>query len=142
MCEREIKFRGKRVNNGEWVYGDLWQPVRDNQKIAFILRQDNKYEVVPETVGQFTGLKDRNGVGDCENQPKDAYHKDICLYRDDSGHNQTGIIEWSETQARIYLEAIGGDDEGNQDGDLDRWFEVIGNIHDNPELLEAKNVSS
>jgi len=78
---------------------------------------------------QYTGLKDRNSI--------EAYHKDICKYKDYAGNNQIGVIEWADLSARFYIESVGGDDEGNQDGDLDREFEIIGNIHENPELLKG-----
>ena len=61
---REILFRGKRVGNGEWVYGSL---ITYADGVCFICCEDyipdvlNKYEVIPETVGQYVGLKDKNG---------------------------------------------------------------------------------
>lgn len=54
---REIKFRGKRLDNGEWLYGSL---VILNGRY-FIFDDANRHEVDPTTVGEFTGLKDRNG---------------------------------------------------------------------------------
>lgn len=84
---------------------------------------------------QFTGLKDKNG--------KEMFHLDICRYKDDSGTWQTGIIKdkgWLE----FYIEAIGGDDEGNQDQqlhpDYQKDYEVIGNIYKNPELITKETV--
>ena len=66
---RKIKFRGKRVNNGEWVYGFVAQneiyPYNGTNIKAYIWQipcVENLVEIIPETVGQYTGLKDRNGV--------------------------------------------------------------------------------
>ena len=70
---REIKFRGKRLDDGEWVYGylcELWTP--KGQELRFEIRGCSEYdslenpidffEVDPKTVGQFTGLLDKNGT--------------------------------------------------------------------------------
>jgi len=57
---RTIKFRGKRVDNGEWVYGDF---IRHPDGISIVNYKDESIDdVIPETVGQYTGLKDKNGV--------------------------------------------------------------------------------
>jgi uncharacterized phage protein (TIGR01671 family) len=62
MLTREIKFRGKRVDNGEWVYGYYY--MRETSQNAYIVLPISGivWNVIPESVGQYTGLKDSNGT--------------------------------------------------------------------------------
>lgn len=125
---REILFRGKRTDNGEWVHGNLVRGC--DEKYAYIVEFGNRelcrnyVNVNPDTVGQYTGLKDKNGTK--------IFEGDIGRRRDD-----IFLIDWSEEKAAfvmifydyiceiLYLEEMWDD------------AEVIGNIHDNPELLEV-----
>ncbi|MCM1228280.1 MAG: YopX family protein [Clostridium sp.] len=127
--EREILFRGKLKDNGEWFYGDLLK-YADTAQIWYKEEGYGKVNVIvnPETVGQYTGLTDRNGTrifeGDivnilCENE-------------------EIGVIKWDEDTARFIVSADGFC------ADFDNYygmeFEVIGNIHDNPEMIENERI--
>ncbi len=85
-------YRGKRIKNGEMVEGDLWQPVRQNLKLAFILRQDNKYEVHPESLAMETTVCDKNSKMIFGSIP-------INGKMSEGGDNtNNGIVKWSETE--------------------------------------------
>lgn len=122
---REIKFRGKRIDNGEWVYGDLLQPTEicDIYEIANCESIDGtRYEVIPETIGQFTGLYD--------NTKKEIYEGDIV--RKFNGIIGKVIYEHSE----FIIDVTNNKklDYGRLDL-IENFVEIIGNIYDNPELL-------
>lgn len=121
---REILFKGKRVDNGEWTEGYLFK----SWNKVFLLwgmtgDSPNMEEVIPETVGQYTGLCDKNG--------KKIFEGDILL----KGFEKV-LVKWNANQCRwgIYSNnyEICGFNESTQG-----YFEVIGNIYDNPELLEV-----
>lgn len=101
---REILFRGIRIDNGEWVYGDLVHMAHNgiNRIIDIGIREicSHPFEVNPETIGQFTGLLDKNGVK--------IFEGDIITYTDFRGNHTVkdskhdgyiqgwkGIIEWN-----------------------------------------------
>ena len=126
---REIKFRGKRVDNGEWVYGDLIHNAFDGYRIfPFGIKPDGSYpvEVIPETVEQFTGLHDKNG--------QELYEGDIL-----SQGTSRFIVKWDEKHAMYKCYFVGLDEHycNLSDDYIRDYFSVIGNIHENPELLEV-----
>jgi uncharacterized phage protein (TIGR01671 family) len=136
MKMREILFRGKRKDNGGMVFGDLSQ--HKNGKV-FIKSGSatHSYEVDPDTVGQFTGLTDKNGKKIFEG---DIVHilgnQDV---EDWKGVNYNALIAFLDGG----FCAIDGtiDDHAFRRYALARMdfdLEVIGNIHDNPELLEGE----
>lgn len=128
MAVREVIFRAKRKDNGEWVYG---VPLKEgySQEVEMLwyeyssLAYTERVQVLPETVGQFVGLTDKNG--------KKIWEGDIVRWDGD----EISIIRYCEGVYRLC------NAEGYYGVSLHNHFsyvEVIGNIHDNPELLEVK----
>lgn len=121
---REILFRGKRVDNGEWVegyYSPVNIPITGNMGHFINVGGYRAVEIDPETVSQFTGLEDKLGTK--------IFEGDVI---DDLGVEYIVVFDSDYAQFR---------------GKFDGWnaeishiasrCEVIGNIHDNPELLEV-----
>lgn len=122
---REILFRGKeKGSGGAWVFGDLFHSKKPD--LVFISNYDNddykEYNVIPETVGQYTGLEDRHGAKIIEG--------DIVEYKDEYGQ-----ITYHESEAMFMIEF----DTWLTDFDhiTNNDIEKVGNIHDDPELLEG-----
>ena len=135
---REIKFRGKRIDDGEWVVGCLIRYSEEKSIIVVDLIEGEEPWVLAETVGQYTGLKDKNG--------KEIYEGDIV----DNGHtvvysssayqfHHIGIVKFDVKQGCLVIH--------NTDGNTKRItaktvqinkIKVLGNIYDNPELLKVQ----
>ena len=121
---REILFRGKRIDNGEWVYGMLFEITDAHDPfIMFKNRHGFSEQVSRETVGQYTGLKDRKG--------KRIFEGDILKVYD----GKVGVVVYDARNAGYGL-------KGHGDGCClcvsEVWErEVIGNIHDDPKLMEG-----
>ena len=129
---REILFRGKRIDNGEFVIGFYVQHGNAAHYILDVRHggyEDTKgeffvprwYAVVPETVGQYTGLTDKNG--------KKIFEGDIVV-----AEGYVYVCQWNECNIEFGL--------ANEVESFGLCYvypdvEVIGNIHDNPELLEG-----
>ena len=130
---REIKFRGKAVDNGEWVYGGyVHDIVNDSHRIIVANGMTVEYIAVdPETVGQFTGLPDKN--------EDEIYGGDIVKgYAPDSDKDEkfdAMVVEYVEdgfalvrpNPLRLYFHDLSS-------CTLNKSIEIIGNKHDNPEL--------
>ena len=165
MAIREVIFRGKRADSGEWIEGDVLQTRYHSGHIEYqIMPQtpvSSAYPVLPETVGQYTGLTDRNG--------KKIFEGDRIIYRhqckklipcDDATQeeklrygidNDSGLgLAYRPTRTIRYKGYVTIDNLCGLDlnlGNRCQWWrckkgeqlmavEVIGNIHDNPELME------
>lgn len=134
---RTIKFRGQKTTNGIWVYGSL---VYSNDLDAAIYYQVGNGSVKsmewvyvkPDTIGQFTGLYDKNGKGiyegDIISSKENPQIKHLIFYNEKQGKFMAGFYG----NTSIYAFGVCGVDNT-------AWMaekEVIGNIHDNPKLLE------
>lgn len=125
---RETKFRGL-TDDGDWLVG--YFTTYDGVSYIKAIDRNQRFgcgiDVLPETVGEYTGLKDRNGV--------EIYESDIVrfsehYYGDTRVKESIELIKWNVCQWNDSL-WVGYYNHPE-------WCEVIGNIHENPELLEAK----
>lgn len=165
---RQYKFRGKRVDNGQWVYGclvnNLWvkseltdKPGQPTCEIIALpdgyydswehIIENYIFEVIPETVGQFTGMQDKNGREIYEWDAVQVYFYDSYknytyqfekaqAWKDGKYHDDIKVVKFFSGSFVIWSDLI-------QDyrcfANLARpgeCLEVIGNIHDNPELIK------
>ena len=131
---REIRFRGKRIDNGEWVTGCLKHVYRNDfpPEITSWTDAEGGYyrtdPVNPDTVGQYTGMKDING--------KDIYEGDVLNMRSHWGRYvgfDDGAFVAIQTNK---VQRINHRPYRLNQEDIDDGWLVTGNIHDNPELLE------
>ena len=153
---REILFRGKRVDNGEWVEGYLSKRRDLDGKLKHCIDFEEKGVmcssiVIPETVGQYTGLDDRNGdkvfEGDIvkityndrltrrlEKEDYESYMKEFCLVEQVVFYKGAFCSKVEIENMPLYR-PLGFDLYAKS---MLKELEVIGNIHDNPELLEVE----
>jgi hypothetical protein len=145
--KREIIFRGKSIGTGEWLYGNVQIPSKPG--IGYFMWDEELYQkaVYPETIGQYTGLKDKN--------EKKIFEGDIVRFQVPDGTIRHFVIEWADEDRilkplsdfvpdgspirisgwcfnwrgyRLYPTVI----DGVPDNEV---MEIVGNVHDNPELI-------
>lgn len=120
---REILFRAKSVTTGGWFFVNIIHGV-DAKKYMGLIWED--YQIIPETIGQYTGLKDSNGTKIFEGDIVTAKFKSNgARFNFEIRYNfKKGIYEFHNRCIGVLFDHI-------------RSLRVIGNIHDNPELLEV-----
>ena len=158
MENRDIKFRGKRKDNGEWVYGCIGYGF--SQQVEYIMPKmffgtrdygevdkDGKMiledtiaiggfiPIIPASVGQYTGLKDKNGV--------DVYHKTIGFMKNfgcniviDFHLGAFGYWDGNEDKTYRQFHSIATHNSIRIENGVMLDFEIIGNTFDNPELIK------
>ena len=136
---REISFRGKRIDNGQWVYGGFYKEPTNDIKSGFsyivtssLTFAGNAHAVIPETVGQFTGLTDKHG--------NKIFEGDVLQGDDieDDVYYVVRIGQSDENRYECFLDFNGDNQCWLPFIDSFNRMKIIGNIHDNPELLGGK----
>lgn len=130
---REIEFRGKSVISGKWVYGWL-NATKESLKNDYywIDVDEDSYQVDPETIGQYTGLKDKNGKKIFEGDILKVVPKERAI--DNQDHYDYIVFSngcFCMANALMFGELTYGCD-----------YDVVGNIYDNKELLEEEDAKN
>ena len=136
---REYEFRGKDITSGEWVFGYYWVSTapQDGNKRHHIIQADGlMFDVVPESVGMFTGMKAKDGgkifEGDFVLYGIHEKKKYLVVYLEvDAGFFLSEKTDWNPCDTRA--NPLGGKNN--------YYLKIIGNLTDSPNLLEEANAS-
>lgn len=137
---REILFRGKDALVDEWLYGDLIQSTIENDEgdeegVKFIVpfAETSTREILPETIGQFTGCRDKNGTKIFEGD----IVRHIQKYEISGEVESTAVIIWNEAYSCWSVKYLNGRVTVFLGCEHSK-IEVISNVYDNPELLKGE----
>lgn len=120
---RTIKFRGKRIDNDGWVYGDLLTNNPTPQILAFY----GQYLVDEDTIGQYTGLLDKND--------KEIFEGDILEIADE----MYAKVVWNKEKASFEYEYLHSTQIANAFYEFNMpYLSIVGNIYDNKELMKGE----
>lgn len=138
---REILFRGKTKDKEKWVYGAYIKDESPDSDGDILIVDQTKYYVfkqnwletecvdivIPETVGQYTGLIDKNG--------KKIFEGDILSFEDSMGNSEYCVVEYGNFNCNFCDGVYGW---FFKDGDIRFYksYKIVGNVYDNPELLK------
>ncbi len=125
---QKILFRGKRLDNRKWVYGFFWKDIWGDGESCYILYDGENYPIMPTTRGQYTGLTDKNGVK--------IFEGDIIAGEGSQAKKDHFVIRWNAASCG-FSAGEGKRVWPNLNQATVSAYAVIGNIHDNLELLEG-----
>ena len=136
---RDFLFRGKSVNSGKWIYGGYFKTdnehyiITNTDNLVGFNLWDYAELIIPETISEFIGLTDKNG--------KKIFEGDIIAYKNYNGKLVVeGVVKYGNFNCSccdgVFGWYVGENGDIRNLQEPNDFYEVIGNIHDNPELLE------